>query len=122
MTDPTKFPDTKPELHFDDRLFLDRVTRFSSTAGRAVVRKTLALYYCLKDQETPPGAKAVIVGALGYLLFNNDALNDLLMGINSPNNSGVISSAMLALGGVVREKHWKLAEQTLQQKNNVSGK
>jgi uncharacterized membrane protein YkvA (DUF1232 family) len=116
MTSRNKNPQPNYEQHFDDRLFLDRVTRFASSAGRAVVRKTLALYYCMKDGETPPWAKALIVGALGYLFFKSDALNDLLMGVSSADDSRVVTNAMLALGTLVREKHWKQAEQSLQEK------
>lgn len=84
------------------------------------MRKTLALYHCMKDNETPPWAKALIVGALGYLVFSQNSLNDLMLGVSSPEDTGVISSALVAVGMFVREKHWKQAEQTLQKSADKS--
>lgn len=108
------------EQHFDDRAFLEKSTKFASTAGRAVIRKNLALYHCMKDNDTPQWAKALIVGALGYYLLSPNALNDLMLGVSSPEDAGVISSALLTVGMYVREKHWKQAEQTLQKSADKS--
>ena len=57
---------------YSEQGFWEKLKKYAMNAGRDVVEKTLVLYYCLLDADTPAKAKAVIVSALGYFIVPID--------------------------------------------------
>ena len=54
--------------------------KVSISAGRKTLLTALTLFYCLQDRDTPPWAKGIIVGALGYLVLPTDLIPDIIPG------------------------------------------
>ena len=64
--------------NYSEQAFWDKLKRIASKAGAKVVYYALVLFYTLTDPATPPKYKAVIAGALGYLILPLDLLPDFL--------------------------------------------
>ena len=65
---------------YERHSFWRKIQRFAFVAGRSVIGKAVALFFCLRDPDTPVWAKAVILGALGYFVLPVDAIPDFLPG------------------------------------------
>ena len=63
--------------HYSEQGFWDTVGRAFKSAGATVIRPALELYYAMESPETPMWAKAIAIGALGYLILPIDAVPDL---------------------------------------------
>jgi len=64
------------QIYYSDARLLDKLKRFSRLMGRKVVYFALLLYYALKSPDTPLRHKALILSALGYLIFPMDMVPD----------------------------------------------
>jgi uncharacterized membrane protein YkvA (DUF1232 family) len=63
------------------------------------------MFYALKDHESqlPGWAKAVVVGALGYLIFPADAIPDVIPVVGFTDDLGVLAAAFAAIRMYVPE-------------------
>ena len=75
------------------------------TAGRKSLLTALTLFYCLQDRDTPPWAKGVIVGALGYLVLPTDLIPDILPGIGYGDDWGALVAALATVAAYVKDEH-----------------
>ena len=75
---PTSNELQKYEGNYSEDAFWKKIKRVAAKAGTKVVYYALVLYYTLIDPNTPTKYKAVIAGALGYLILPLDALPDFL--------------------------------------------
>ncbi|MDF1552476.1 MAG: DUF1232 domain-containing protein [Deferrisomatales bacterium] len=66
--------------HYDERSFWEKLANLPVSAGCDVARKALTLWSVLAADSTPLWAKALITGALGYLILPLDFYPDLLPG------------------------------------------
>lgn len=64
--------------HYSESAFWDKLKRIASKAGAKVVYYALVLYYTLVDENTPARYKAIIAGALGYMILPVDMIPDFL--------------------------------------------
>ena len=64
--------------HYSEPAFWEKLGKIASKAGAKVVYYALVLFYTLIDPATPARYKAVIAGALGYLILPLDILPDFL--------------------------------------------
>ena len=64
--------------NYSEEAFWEKLKHIASKAGAKVVYYALVLFYTLMDPETPAKYKAVIAGALGYLILPLDVLPDFL--------------------------------------------
>lgn len=64
--------------HYSEKAFWEKLKKIASKAGAKVVYYALVLFYTLTDPATPLKYKAVIAGALGYLILPMDIIPDLL--------------------------------------------
>ena len=62
--------------HYTESAFWKKLSRFAKRAGIKIVYYALVLYYVLTDPSTPVRYKAVIAGALGYLILPLDLIPD----------------------------------------------
>lgn len=64
--------------HYDENSFWKKLGRIAGRAGVKTVYYALVLFYTLTDGNTPAKYKAIIAGALGYLILPFDMLPDFL--------------------------------------------
>lgn len=69
---------TRYQKHFSEETFLQKVMKIARKAGEKIVYLALILYYELTDPDVPAKDKAVLVGALGYLLLPVDLIPDFI--------------------------------------------
>ena len=62
---------------YSERSFMDKLKRFGVKAGKKITEPALAMFYCMKDPETPAKVKLLIMGALGYFILPTDLICDL---------------------------------------------
>lgn len=74
------------------------------------IRKALTLFFCMRDKETPNYVKAVIVGALGYMIVPNDAMPDVIAGIGWLDDLAVLTVAFKIAGDFVKPSHQEAAK------------
>ena len=58
--------------------FFDKVARIAKRAGAKLVYAALILYYTLQNDKVSTTDKALIVGALGYMISPIDAVPDAI--------------------------------------------
>ena len=91
-----------------------KLKRIAWIAGRKSLLTALTLFYCLQDRDTPPWAKGVIVGALGYLILPMDLMPDALPGVGFGDDWGALVAALATVAGYVKDEHkQKAAAQTV---------
>lgn len=72
-----ELPDFMPYSDkFSSKGFVEKISRIAKRAGSKLVYSALILYYTLQSKEVSLKDKAIIVGALGYLISPLDALPD----------------------------------------------
>ena len=65
--------------YFSESRFLAFATRYGKKL--AFVQKAVVLFFCLRDQDTPKYVKAILAGALGYLVLPIDIIPDTIAGL-----------------------------------------
>lgn len=81
---------------------------------RGIIEKPLALYYCLKDPETPGWPKWLLFGVLAYFVWPMDFIPDLLLpGIGSVDDVVLVIIALRTVSRCVRPKHVEQARRLL---------
>lgn len=75
---PTSEELTEYQGKYSEDAFWDKLKRIAGKAGAKVVYYALVLFYTLTDPRTPAKYKAVIAGALGYLILPLDLIADFI--------------------------------------------
>ena len=63
---------------FTQQGFLDKIQRIAKRAGAKLVYVALLLYYLMQSDKVSLKDKAIIIGALGYLISPLDAVPDAI--------------------------------------------
>ena len=63
---------------FTNRKFTEKISRIAKRAGVKLVYAALVLYYTLESDKVSVKDKAVIIGALGYLISPLDVIPDAI--------------------------------------------
>jgi hypothetical protein len=63
---------------FSNSGFVEKISRIAKRAGAKLVYAALILYYILESDRVPVKDKAVIIGALGYLISPLDVVPDAI--------------------------------------------
>ena len=63
---------------FSAKGFIEKISRIAKRAGVKLVYSALVLFYTLQSSEVPVKDKAIIIGALGYLISPLDVLPDAI--------------------------------------------
>ena len=63
---------------FSKREFVEKIARIAKSAGSKLVYAALILYYTLQSDKVSPTNKALIIGALGYLISPLDVVPDAI--------------------------------------------
>ena len=93
---------------FSSAKFLD----FVGKMGKNVVflRKAMVLFFCFKGQDTPKYVKAIIAGALGYLILPVDGIPDRIPGLGWVDDAAVIALAFKAASRYIKASHHEQAK------------
>jgi uncharacterized membrane protein YkvA (DUF1232 family) len=83
--------------HFSDSRFWSVIRKYAKQLGKEGIRHALTLYYAMLAPETPAWAKAVIAGALGYLILPVDAIPDVLPMVGLTDDLGILAAAVAAI-------------------------
>ena len=94
----------KYEQHYNDSSFLDKVTKYGKLIGITALYKAVQLWFVLQKPDVPAGTKAVIMGALGYLIAPLDFLPDLLPVLGYTDDIVAISFALIKVQGYIDEE------------------
>jgi uncharacterized membrane protein YkvA (DUF1232 family) len=85
---------SKYEKHFSSEAFFKKIGKYAKEAGIKAIYSGLLLYYAFESPNTPKRAKAVIIGALGYLIFPLDIVADILPVVGFVDDLGVLGFAL----------------------------
>ena len=94
----------KYEQHYNDSSFLDKVTKYGKLIGITVLYKAVQLWFVLQKPDVPARTKAVIMGALGYLIAPLDFLPDLLPVLGYTDDIVAITFALIKVQGYIDEE------------------
>jgi len=97
--------DVNLEEKFTEDSFWGKVKKYGKVAGYEVLEKGLTLYYTFNDPNTPPLAKGVIGGALGYFIFPLDALPDVVPVVGYADDLGVLAAAIYSVAKSITQEH-----------------
>ena len=90
-----------------------KITAFAAVAGKKIIELVLILYYCWLDPDTPPHAKAIILGALGYFITPLDAIPDLMPGVGYSDDLGALGAVLGMIAVHIKPEHRQQAEEKL---------
>lgn len=68
----------KYEDKYSDKGFIDKISRIAKRSGAKLVYAALILYYTLQSDKVSVKDKAIIIGALGYLISPLDVVPDAI--------------------------------------------
>lgn len=85
---------SKYEKHFSSEAFFKKIGKYAKEAGIKAIYSGLLLYYAFESPKTPKKAKAIIIGALGYLIFPLDIVADILPVVGFVDDLGVLGFAL----------------------------
>ena len=94
----------KYEQHYNDSSFLDKVTKYGKLIGITALYKAVQLWFVLQKPDVPAETKAVIMGALGYLIAPLDFLPDLLPVLGYTDDMVAITFALIKVQGYIDEE------------------
>ena len=63
---------------FTQRDFVEKISRIAKRAGSKLVYAALILYYTLQSDKVSKADKAIIIGALGYMISPLDVIPDAI--------------------------------------------
>ena len=84
--------------------FFDKVARIAKRAGAKLVYAALILYYTLQSDKVSTTDKALIVGALGYMISPIDAVPDAIPIIGLTDDLAVLVFVLKKVWGNVEEE------------------
>lgn len=88
--------------------FVDKISRIAKRAGAKLVYAALILYYTLQSEKVSKTDKALIIGALGYMISPFDAIPDAIPIVGLTDDLGVLI--------YVLRKVWVNVEQEIKDK------
>ena len=93
--------------------FVDKVARVAKRAGAKLVYAALILYYTLQSDKVSTTDKALIVGALGYMIRPLDAVPDAIPIIGLTDDLTVLVFVLKKVWGNVEDEIKDKARQRL---------
>jgi len=79
---------------FSKREFVEKIARIAKSAGSKLVYAALILYYTLQSDKVSTTNKAMIIGALGYLISPLDVVPDAIPIAGLADDLGVLVYVM----------------------------
>ena len=94
----------KYEQHYSDGGFLEKLTQYGKIIGINALYKAVQLWFVMQKPDVPAGTKAVIMGALGYLIAPLDFLPDLMPVLGYTDDLVAITFALIKVQGYIDEE------------------
>ena len=94
----------KYEQHYSDASFLEKATKYGKLIGINALYKAVQLWFVMQKPDVPAGTKAVIMGALGYLIAPLAFLPDLLPVLGYTDDLVAITFALIKVQGYIDEE------------------
>ena len=88
---------------FTNGEFLEKISKIAKRAGAKLVYIALVLYYTLQSDKVALKDKAIIVGALGYLVSPLDVIPDAIPIVGLGDDLAVLLYVIGKLGNVSEE-------------------
>ena len=88
---------------FTDSGFVEKISRVAKSAGAKLVYVALVLYYTLQSDKVSRKDKAIIIGALGYLISPLDVIPDAFPIVGLTDDLGVLVYVLHKVWGDVSE-------------------
>ncbi len=88
---------------FTNSGFLEKISKIAKRAGAKLVYVALVLYYTLQNNKVSIKDKAIIVGALGYLISPLDVIPDAIPIIGLGDDLAVLLYVLNKIGHVSDE-------------------
>lgn len=89
------------QSQFSESAFWNTLRTRARKLGVSVVYAALLLYYAYRRKETPPWAKRIVLGVLGYLLMPLDMLPDLTPIIGYTDDVGMLSFGIVTIAAYI---------------------
>lgn len=106
MSEPPQLPAKyKAARWYSGPRLWSTLTRAARFAGEKTLVTALTLFYCLQDKDTPPQAKAIIVGALGYFILPTDLIPDFLPGVGYTEDMSALVIALGTVSAYIKDEH-----------------
>ncbi len=97
--------------YFTPGKFVYFVTHVGKSLG--FIRKAIVLYYCVRDAETPAAVKAILVGALGYLILPVDVVPDAIAALGWLDDVAVLTMATKVAEKYIKPIHLEMAKKRM---------
>lgn len=81
-----------------------KVQHYSRQAGLKVVYTALLLFHAYRRRDTPPWAKRIVIGALGYFISPIDLVPDLTPIIGYTDDLGVLAFGLVTIAAYVNDE------------------
>jgi uncharacterized membrane protein YkvA (DUF1232 family) len=81
--------------------FWNKIKKYTKRIGEEVLEKSLTLYFALDSPKCSATDKAIIYGALGYLISPIDLVPDLTPALGYTDDAGVIAGALVKISGAI---------------------
>ena len=94
----------KYEQHYNESSFLDKVTKYGKLIGINALYKAVQLWFVMQKPDVPATTKAVIMGALGYVIAPLDFLPDLMPVLGYTDDFVAITFALIKVQGYIDEE------------------
>lgn len=94
----------KYEQHYNESSFLDKVTKYGKLIGINALYKAVQLWFVMQKPDVPATTKAVIMGALGYLIAPLDFLPDLMPVLGYTDDFVAITFGLIKVQGYIDEE------------------
>ena len=98
---------------FSESGFADKISRVAKCAGAKIVYAALILYYTLESDKVSCKDKAIIIGALGYLISPLDVVPDAIPIVGLGDDLAVLIFVLKKVWGEVSEDVKKKAHSKL---------
>lgn len=91
------------EKEYSERGLKDKIAKYGKVIGAEVLYKALQLWFVLQSDDVPASTKAIVMGALGYLIAPLDFLPDLTPLLGYSDDMVAIAFALVKVQGYVDE-------------------
>lgn len=100
---------TEKELHkyqekFSEEGLLQKISRYGRLIGIEALYKAVQLWYVLQKSDVPAKQKALIMGALGYLISPLDFIPDLVPVLGYSDDLVAIAFALIQVQGYIDDE------------------
>ncbi|QIZ77671.1 YkvA family protein [Ferrimonas lipolytica] len=90
--------------------FWDKIKTNVRAMGRQVAVQGISCYLAMTDSKTSTASKAILGGALAYLVMPLDAIPDFMLGLGYTDDAAVMLAALKASDDVIKPEHDEEAE------------